>query len=149
MLTGRKNDLTLLGLQSRFGDNWGQITWNLSALFPKRDWSPKWVNVKNRHNLIQHKNTAVAAEAVCTPSVSDGNGVLGDIPPVICWSLVCLLLCDRCLFHRNPYDTSEKPTSVHVYSRVLLLQYSYLVCIYSGGGFGRCIQRAENGRGAR
>ena len=29
--------LTLLGLQSRFGDNLGQITWNLSALSPKRD----------------------------------------------------------------------------------------------------------------
>ena len=35
--------LTLLGLQSRFGDNWGQITWNLSALSPKRDWSSKGV----------------------------------------------------------------------------------------------------------
>ena len=35
--------LTLLGLQSRFGDNRGQITWNLSALSPKRDWSSKGV----------------------------------------------------------------------------------------------------------
>ena len=35
--------LTLVGLQSRFGDNWGQITWNLSALPPKRDWSSKGV----------------------------------------------------------------------------------------------------------
>ena len=36
--------LTLLELQSRFGENWGQITWNLSALSPKRDWSSKGVN---------------------------------------------------------------------------------------------------------
>ena len=36
-------DLTLLGLQSRFGDDWGQITWNLSALSPKRGWSSKGV----------------------------------------------------------------------------------------------------------
>ena len=28
---------TLLGLQSRFGHNWGQNTWNLSGLPPKRD----------------------------------------------------------------------------------------------------------------
>ena len=33
--------LTLLGLQSRFGDNWRQFTWNLSGLSPKRDWSSK------------------------------------------------------------------------------------------------------------
>ena len=36
--------LTLLELQSRFGDNWGHITWNVSALSPKRDWSSKGVN---------------------------------------------------------------------------------------------------------
>ena len=35
--------LTLLGPQSRSGDNWGQITWNLSALSPKWDWSSKGV----------------------------------------------------------------------------------------------------------
>ena len=34
---------TLLGLQSRYGDNWGQITWNLTGLSPKRDCSPKGV----------------------------------------------------------------------------------------------------------
>ena len=33
--------LTLLEPQSRFGDNWGQHTWNLSGLSPKRDWSSK------------------------------------------------------------------------------------------------------------
>ena len=33
--------LTLLGLQTRFGDNWGKITWNLSGLSPKRDCSSK------------------------------------------------------------------------------------------------------------
>ena len=33
--------LTLLGLQSRFGDNWRQITRNVSGLSPKRDWSSK------------------------------------------------------------------------------------------------------------
>ena len=36
--------LTLLGLQSRFADNWVKITWNLGGLFPKRDWSSKGVN---------------------------------------------------------------------------------------------------------
>ena len=36
--------LTLLGLQSRFGDNWWKITCNLSGLSPKRDWSSKGVN---------------------------------------------------------------------------------------------------------
>ena len=34
----------LLGLQSRFGDNWGQITWSLSALSPKQDRSSKGVS---------------------------------------------------------------------------------------------------------
>ena len=33
--------LTLLGPQSRFGDNGGLITWNLTGLSPKRDWSLK------------------------------------------------------------------------------------------------------------
>ena len=32
---------TLLGLQSRFGDNLGQSTWNLTGASPKRDWSSK------------------------------------------------------------------------------------------------------------
>ena len=36
--------LTLLGLQSRFGDNLGQTTWNLRGVSPKRDWSSKRVN---------------------------------------------------------------------------------------------------------
>ena len=35
--------LTLLGLQSRFGGNWEQITRNLRALSPKPDWSSKGV----------------------------------------------------------------------------------------------------------
>ena len=35
--------LTLLALQSRFGDNWGRIPWSLSCLSPKRDWSSKRV----------------------------------------------------------------------------------------------------------
>ena len=39
--------LTLLELQSRFGDTWGQITWNWSALSPKRDWSSKGVKKQN------------------------------------------------------------------------------------------------------
>ena len=38
--------LTLLGLQSRFGDNWGQTTWNLTGLSPKRDWGSKRVNYR-------------------------------------------------------------------------------------------------------
>ena len=32
-----------LGLQSRFGDDWGHITWNLNALSPTWDWSSKGV----------------------------------------------------------------------------------------------------------
>ena len=36
--------LTLLGLQSRFGDNWVKNTWNLRGLSPKRDCSSKRVN---------------------------------------------------------------------------------------------------------
>ena len=35
----------MLGLQSRFVYNWGQITWNLSRVSPKRDWSSKRVKV--------------------------------------------------------------------------------------------------------
>ena len=35
--------LTLLGPQSRFEDNWGQITWSLSGLSPKRDCGSKGV----------------------------------------------------------------------------------------------------------
>ena len=34
---------TLLGPQSRFGDNWGKTTWNLSGASPKQDWSSKRV----------------------------------------------------------------------------------------------------------
>ena len=37
--------LTLLGLQTRFGDNWGKNTWSLSGLSRKRDWSSKGVKV--------------------------------------------------------------------------------------------------------
>ena len=33
--------LTLLGPRSRFGDNGGQTTWNLSCVSPTRDWSSK------------------------------------------------------------------------------------------------------------
>ena len=29
----------ILGPQSHFGDNWGQMAWNLSGVPPKRDWS--------------------------------------------------------------------------------------------------------------
>ena len=39
--SGLGSGLTLLGLQSRFGDNCGQTTWNSGALSPKRDWSSK------------------------------------------------------------------------------------------------------------
>ena len=35
--------LTLSGPQYHFGDNWGQITWNLSGVSPKWDWSSKRV----------------------------------------------------------------------------------------------------------
>ena len=33
----KKGYVSLLALQSRFGDNWVQITWNLSGLSPKRE----------------------------------------------------------------------------------------------------------------
>ena len=36
---------TLLGLPFRAGDNWGQITWSLSGLSRKRDWSSNGVKV--------------------------------------------------------------------------------------------------------
>ena len=36
--------LTPLGLQSRFGDNLGKTTWNLTGMSPKRDWGSKRVN---------------------------------------------------------------------------------------------------------
>ena len=42
------HSLSLLGPQSHSGDNWGQITWNLSALSPKRDWSSKEVKAVSR-----------------------------------------------------------------------------------------------------
>ena len=44
--------LTLLGLQSRFGDNLGQNTWNLTVVSPKRDWSSKRVN--RRHLFVDN-----------------------------------------------------------------------------------------------
>ena len=40
-------NLTLLEPQSRFGDNLGQTTWNLTGVSPKRDWSSKGVNTIN------------------------------------------------------------------------------------------------------
>ena len=50
--------LTLLGLQSRFGDNRGQNTRNLSVLSPKPDWSSK--GVKELHtspeNWLEQKS---------------------------------------------------------------------------------------------
>ena len=47
--------LTLLGLQSRFGDNLGQATWKLAGVSPKRDWSSK--RVKDRVVFIQTNKT--------------------------------------------------------------------------------------------
>ena len=43
---------TLLVLQPRSGDNWGQITWNLSALSPKRDWSSKGVKYNSYVTVV-------------------------------------------------------------------------------------------------
>ena len=37
----RISHLTLLGLQSRFGDNLGQTSRNLTGVSPKRDWGSK------------------------------------------------------------------------------------------------------------
>ena len=45
--------LTLLEPQSRFGDNWGQLTWNLSGLSPKRDWSSKRVKDTKRNTSVE------------------------------------------------------------------------------------------------
>ena len=49
--------LTLLELQSRFGDNWGHITWNVSALSPKRDWSSKGVKNGTNSNRYLENST--------------------------------------------------------------------------------------------
>ena len=43
--------LTPLGLQYRFGGNWGQITWNLSGLSPKRDWSSEGLSQEDQPEL--------------------------------------------------------------------------------------------------
>ena len=43
------NHLTILGLQSRFGDKVGQTTWNLTGVSPNRDWSSK--RVKEQQSL--------------------------------------------------------------------------------------------------
>ena len=40
--------LTLLEPQSRFGDNLGHTTWNLTGVSPKRDCSSKGVKVPTR-----------------------------------------------------------------------------------------------------
>ena len=52
--------LTLLGLQSRFGDNWEKITWNLSGLPPKRDWSSKGVKAVVSQNTMAALSRAAA-----------------------------------------------------------------------------------------
>ena len=59
--------LTLLGLQSRFGDNWGQLTWNLTGLSPKRDWSSK------RDNTCFWVCCCAAAWCVTAPEHQHGS----------------------------------------------------------------------------
>ena len=61
--------ITLLGLQSLFGDNWEQITWNLRGLSPKRDWNSKRVYVTLSLNeahvgycILVGRNVALAAQ---------------------------------------------------------------------------------------
>ena len=58
--SGSPHLLTRLGLQSRFGDNLGQTTWDLTGVSPKRDWSSK--RVKELHaapeNWLQQKTTS-------------------------------------------------------------------------------------------
>ena len=54
--------LTLLGLQSRFGDNLGQATWKLSGVSPKRDCGSKImqvVRVPTRQNELLLRGTTV------------------------------------------------------------------------------------------
>ena len=51
----RGNIKTLLEPQSRFGDNWGQITWNLSGVSPKRDWSSKRVNTSTTEEVVSSR----------------------------------------------------------------------------------------------
>ena len=48
---------TFLGLQSPFGDNWGQITWNLSGLSPKQTGMELVLNKGLRKN--ERENTTV------------------------------------------------------------------------------------------
>ena len=50
--------LTLSGLQSRFGDNWGQITWNLTGLSPKRGWSSMGINTTVLLLLNYHSSSS-------------------------------------------------------------------------------------------
>ena len=48
--------LTLLGLPSRFGDIWGQLTWILSGLSPKRDCSSKRVEKPRQPEIFSPKS---------------------------------------------------------------------------------------------
>ena len=50
-------ELTFLGLQSRFGDNLRQTTWNLTGVSPKRDWSAKRVNVRTTTTKMKTSDT--------------------------------------------------------------------------------------------
>ena len=55
--------LTLLGLQSRFGDNSGQTTLNLTGVSPKRDWSSK--RVKDSEVFVVPPNLSFVACIRC------------------------------------------------------------------------------------
>ena len=78
--------LTLLGLQSRFGDNSGQTTLNLSGVSPKRDWSSKRVNNSFPHEdelqvALETKpaqlqpNRQTSSARSCLSSMSAGDDV--------------------------------------------------------------------------
>ena len=61
--------LTLLGLHFRFGDNWGQLTWILRGLSPKRDWSPKRVKRENGVTLATASESRTKCTSTCMKRV--------------------------------------------------------------------------------
>ena len=63
----------LLGLQSRFGYYWGKITWNLSGLSPKQDWSSK--GLKKSRICINFVDRPTRAEPRSVLSVFVGGYV--------------------------------------------------------------------------
>ena len=78
--------LDLLTMQSRFGDNWLQITWNSGGFSPKRDWSSKRVNTSTcacrRDSQYTSKPRQATPHAWCTAAVDPPGG--RPPPPGFC-----------------------------------------------------------------